>query len=284
MILFKRGAALQAHLQEQRQQGKSIGFVPTMGALHNGHASLLQTARSGNDLVVCSIFVNPTQFNDPADYNKYPITLERDIEQLHNAETDILYLPSVVDIYPEGTQQLATYDIGFLDTVFEGQYRPGHFQGVSQVMHRLLNVVQPSNLYMGQKDYQQCMVVTRLLEITQLPVRLHTCATLREETGLAMSSRNTRLSAENRTKAALISNTLQRLQQELLPGNTEPTIAKARQTLTEAGFVIDYLALANAQTLEPVVHWDGRINLVALAAMFLGDVRLIDNMLIPARY
>lgn len=282
MILFKQAASLQQYLQSIRQEGGSIGFVPTMGALHKGHLSLLQTAGEENSHVICSIFVNPTQFNDPADFEKYPITLEKDIEMLEQAGVDLLFLPSVLEIYPEGTRDLPTYDIGFLETILEGQYRPGHFQGVCQVMHRLLDIVQAENLYMGQKDYQQCMVVDRLLNLTGINTLLHTCATLREPDGLAMSSRNTRLSPSQRETAVTISAVLQSIQQSIQPGPLASLLESSKQKLELAGFKVDYIALANAHTLELKQHWDGKELLVALAAAYLGDVRLIDNMLIQS--
>src|ERR1700691_4943551 len=190
MILFKRSAHLYRWLNHETVSGKSIGFVPTMGALHEGHISLITISKKETDITVCSIFVNPTQFNDPRDFQKYPITLEKDIALLEQAGTDVLFLPEVEEIYPKGTSGLEHYDLGRIETLLEGQYRPGHFQGVCQVMRRLLDVVRPDDLFMGQKDYQQCMVLQRLLELRGMPTRLHRCPILREPDGLAMSSRN----------------------------------------------------------------------------------------------
>lgn len=282
MILFKQAASLQQYLQSIRQEGGSIGFVPTMGALHKGHLSLLETAGKENSHVICSIFVNPTQFNDPADFEKYPITLEKDIELLEQEGVDLLFLPSVLEIYPNGTRNLPTYDIGFLETILEGQYRPGHFQGVCQVMHRLLDIVQAENLYMGQKDYQQCMVVGRLLQLTGINTRLHTCATLREPDGLAMSSRNARLSLSQRQTAFTISDVLKNIQATIQLGPLSSLLESSKQKLELAGFKVDYIALANARTLELKENWDGMEQLVTLAAAYLGEVRLIDNMLIQS--
>ena len=282
MILFKQVESLQRALDKFRQGGHSIGFVPTMGALHQGHLSLLEAARKENETVICSIFVNPTQFNDPSDFEKYPITLEKDIELLIQSNSNLLFLPYVSEIYPNGTDNLQNYGIGFLETILEGKYRPGHFQGVCQVMHRLLEIVKADNLYMGQKDYQQCMVVKRLLELTRIPTRLHTCPTLRETVGLALSSRNTRLSPAQRSQAVTISLVLKEICETLQPGLTSPLLRAAEQKLENAGFKVDYVALANADNLELLEHWDGQVPVVTLAAAYLGEVRLIDNMLIQS--
>ncbi|MCF1714932.1 pantoate--beta-alanine ligase [Flavihumibacter sp. RY-1] len=282
MILFKQVEPLQQALDKFRQEGRSIGFVPTMGALHQGHLSLLEAARKENETVICSIFVNPTQFNDPSDFEKYPITLEKDIELLIQSNTNLLFLPYVSEIYPNGTGNLPNYSIGFLETILEGKYRPGHFQGVCQVMHRLLEIVKADNLYMGQKDYQQCMVVKRLLELTRIPTRLHTCPTLRETDGLAMSSRNTRLLPAQRAQAVTISQVLKEICVTLQPGLTSLLLQAAEQKLEKAGFKVDYVALANADNLDLLDHWDGQQPVVALAAAYLDEVRLIDNMLIQS--
>ncbi|RYD35278.1 MAG: hypothetical protein EOP86_08905 [Verrucomicrobiaceae bacterium] len=188
MILFKRATDLREHLEKQRKKGKKIGFAPTMGALHDGHISLVEASRKENDLSAVSIFVNPTQFNDPADYAKYPVTLEKDISLLEAAGCDVLFLPPVEEMYPSGQMLKKKYELGYLESLLEGSFRPGHFQAVCQIVHRLLEVVQPDNLYMGQKDYQQCMVVKKLLELTGLgnSVELHISPTLREKSGLAM--------------------------------------------------------------------------------------------------
>jgi pantoate--beta-alanine ligase len=204
MIIFKYASQLAGYLQQQKTAGKVIGFVPTMGALHNGHIALVDQSKKEASLTICSIFVNPTQFNNPNDYQLYPNTIEADIAKLEAAGCDVLFLPAIAEMYPRGTAGLEQYDLGYLETLLEGKYRPGHFQGVCQVMFRLLTMVQPDKLFMGQKDYQQCMVVNRLLQLMQSGTRLITCPTLREPDGLAMSSRNMRLTAEDRQKATTI--------------------------------------------------------------------------------
>ena len=243
MILFKKEKDLRKHLDLRRKEGEKIGFVPTMGALHAGHISLLNDARKDNDVSVVSIFVNPTQFNDPADFEKYPVTIETDIAQLEAAGCDILFLPSVNEIYPTGTSQQQRYDLGYLENLLEGKFRPGHFQGVCMVVHRLLSMVMPDNLYMGQKDYQQCMVIRRLLEITGLEdaISLHISPTLREPDGLAMSSRNMRLKPAERAKAAAIFGALSAIKQQIKPGDVRSLKEQAVNSLAEKGFRHDYI-------------------------------------------
>ena len=204
MIIFKRPGDLHNFLENKRSAQKKIGFAPTMGALHAGHLSLVTEAKKQNDLVVCSIFINPTQFNDPEDFKKYPVTIEKDILLYEASGCDVVFMPLVEDMYPSGTKELTRYDLGFLETVLEGKFRPGHFQGVCQVMHRLLEIVLPDNLYLGQKDYQQCMVIRKLIELIGLEdkIKVNICPTLREKDGLAMSSRNARLLPDERINAA----------------------------------------------------------------------------------
>ena len=245
--------------------------MPTLGALHAGHISLIDISKKSTDLTVCSIFVNPTQFNDPKDFQKYPITLEKDITLLENASTDVLFLPDVSEMYPEGTTNLEHYDLGRLETILEGKYRPGHFQGVCQVMRRLLELVKPNHLFMGQKDYQQCMVVQRLIGLMGWNIHLHPCPIIREPDGLAMSSRNVRLQPDERQRATAIYKALLSLR-----STASPSLAK--KILEEAQFRIDYVEIADAQTLEPVEL--GSAGAVALIAAFQGEIRLIDNMIL----
>jgi pantoate--beta-alanine ligase len=279
MILFKRAGDLAGWLQRQRKAGKEIGFVPTMGALHPGHISLIDISKRSMGITVCSIFVNPTQFNDPGDFQKYPITIEKDIYGLEKAGTDALFLPEPAGIYPGGTKDLEKYALGRLETILEGKYRPGHFQGVCQVVRRLLDIVQPDDLYMGQKDYQQCMVVRRLLDIIGSPTRLHPCPILREADGLAMSSRNMRLTEEERKKAPAIYQALTGLKERWRSGiDQAKSLARARAVLENNGFRMDYVEIADALTLGPVSSPAEQQPAVALIAAFLGEVRLIDNM------
>ena len=281
MIIFKYAADLKRYIQQQKTAGKQIGFVPTMGALHNGHIALIERAAQNSDITVCSIFVNPTQFNNPGDYQLYPNTIEKDILQLEKAGTNALFLPSIKEMYPNGTTGLEHYDLGYLETLLEGKYRPGHFQGVCQVMNRLLTMVQPHKLFMGQKDYQQCMVVSRLLQLMDIPTELITCATIREADGLAMSSRNLRLPPDDRKKAVSIYESLSLIKDQCKKGTAWAAIkTQAEQLLTSRGFKIDYVELADANNLKPADSCGNAEPRVALIAAFLGDVRLIDNMIL----
>lgn len=279
MILFKQSTDLSDWLNKETAAGKSIGFVPTMGALHAGHISLITISKKQADLTVCSIFVNPTQFNDPRDYQKYPITLEKDIALLHAAGADILFLPVVSGLYPDGTNSLEHYELGPLENLLEGKYRPGHFQGVCQVMHRLLSVVRPDHLFMGQKDYQQCMVIQRLLTLMGIPTRLHRCPIVREPDGLAMSSRNLRLTPAQRANAAAIYRALLLLKEQWRVA-PRTTLEAAQTILEKADFHPDYISVADAGTLEPVADPATGKAIVALIAAFQGDIRLIDNMIL----
>jgi len=282
MIIFKKPGALHDFLGKKKNEQKKIGFAPTMGALHAGHISLVNEAKKGNDIVACSIFVNPTQFNDPEDFKKYPVTIEKDVLMFEKAGCDVLFIPSAIDIYPSGTNNLRHYELGFLETVLEGKFRPGHFQGVCQIMHRLLEIVLPHNLYLGQKDYQQCMVIKKLIELIGLDDRIKTniCPTFREKDGLAMSSRNTRLLPNDRVKATTISAALRYIKENIKPGSTERIKNATEEMLLKNGFQIDYVEIADAGTLELIEDWDGKQKIVALAAAFLNNVRLIDNMVI----
>lgn len=283
MILFKKINDLRKWLDSHSKKEDRLGFVPTMGALHNGHLSLISYSKKENEITICSIFVNPTQFNDPKDFEKYPITLEQDITLLEAAGCDVLFLPSVAEMYPQGLKPSQVYDLGFLETVLEGKFRPGHFQGVCMVVHRLLDIVKPDNLYLGQKDYQQCMVIEKLVFLTGMQelIKVNVCPTLRENDGLAMSSRNMRLKEEERKKAVTISRTLTFIKEALKPGSTAALLDKGKAILEAEGFRTDYLEIADAKDLSPVTNWDGHQPLVLLAAAFLNEIRLIDNMLHP---
>lgn len=282
MILFKKENDLRKYLNNHPERQKGAGFVPTMGALHEGHLSLLREAKQANGIAVCSIFINPAQFNEPADYEKYPVTLEKDIFLLETAGCDILFLPSVQEIYPQGAAPGRHYELGYLETILEGRYRPGHFQGVCAAVHRLLSIVRPERLYIGQKDYQQCMVIRRLLELTGLDrqTRVHISPIRREKDGLAMSSRNMRLNEDERKTAPAIYQALLLVKDSLQPGSTKGIKERAIAMLAQKGLKVDYIEIADAGSLEPAGHWDGKQKLVALAAAFLGEVRLIDNMLL----
>jgi pantoate--beta-alanine ligase len=258
-----------------------------MGALHDGHASLIREARGRGRFTICSIFVNPTQFNDPSDYAKYPKTLDKDVLLLESSGVDVLFLPSVAEIYPEGLHLSENYDLGYLETVLEGKYRPGHFQGVCQVVGRLLRIVRPSELFMGQKDYQQCMVLKKFIALERLPVAMIICPTRREPAGLAMSSRNLRLDESQRKSAVELFSTLEFIKSHLRPegpnlfkGDPLPLASLKREAVARLEgkeLRVDYVEIADARDLTLLDAWDGVRPAVALVAAYSGEVRLIDN-------
>lgn len=280
MIIFKNAADIAAYLLNIKEQGNLVGFIPTMGALHPGHISLLHASKKIDSVSVCSIFVNPAQFNDAKDFDHYPVTIENDIDELEKAGCDVLFLPAVSEMYPGGTEHSEKYDLGYLETVLEGQYRPGHFQGVCMAVERLLHIVPADQLYLGQKDYQQCLVIKKLIALRNIKVRINICPTLREADGLAMSSRNIRLSENNRKLASKIYETLSFLKNNCKPGDLTAWKKRAAQNLTDAGLRVDYIEIADADDLTIRDTWDGKTKIVAVAAAYLGDVRLIDNMLL----
>ena len=281
MILFKSSIQLNQYIQKQKDSALSIGFVPTMGALHQGHISLINQSKATCNITVCSIFVNPTQFNDINDFNQYPITIEQDIYMLEMATCDVLFLPTVDDMYPSSFDKSKDYDLGFIETVFEGAYRAGHFNGVCMVVERLLQIVTPNKLFLGQKDYQQCIVLKRLIELMQVHIDLIICPIAREENGLAMSSRNRRLSDAMKDKAKIIYQSFNNIKQAITTINSVQLIDNTKHYLLQNGFdKIDYLSLANAETLEPIDVWNGTTKIVVLVAAFTEGVRLIDNMIL----
>ena len=282
MILFKKATDLRKWVDAQSKKGNSIAFVPTMGALHAGHLSLIDAASKENQVTISSIFVNPTQFNDLKDFEKYPITIEKDIEMLEAAGCNVLFLPSVKEIYPEGIKPEMQYELGYIETILEGKFRPGHFQGVCMVVHRLLDIVQPDNLYLGQKDYQQCMVISKLVELInqQDTIKVNICPTLREKDGLAMSSRNMRLNEDERKLAAIIYRCLSYIKEHTGKQSVNDIKKQTQSMLEEAGLRVDYVEIAEAKHLSPITTWDEKEKAVALIAAFMNEVRLIDNMLL----
>lgn len=281
MILFKKAQSLTEYLQKLKSQNVSAGFVPTMGALHNGHISLIKKAKEICDVVVCSVFVNPVQFNNKTDFEKYPVTIEQDILLLEENKTDILFLPSVEEIYPNGTDKLQHFDLDYLENILEGLYRPGHFQGVCNVMHRLLNIVKPGKLFLGQKDYQQTLVLKKMMQSFHADTKILIEETLREKDGLAMSSRNMRLSNDARKKATAIFKSLQYIKENIAKEDFETLKKSAQKIITDNGFdKIDYIEIANAETLLPEKKFEKNKRIIALAAAFIEDVRLIDNIII----
>ena len=279
MIIIKRTQKIKDLVNKFHLDGKKIGFVPTMGALHDGHISLIKKSKSENSLTICSIYVNPTQFNNVIDLNKYPVTLESDIDKLEVAACDVLFLPSTDEMYLNDEVN-EHYDLGMLEHILEGKYRPGHFQGVCTIVDKLLKSIKPNTLYLGKKDYQQCMVINKMITDKKYEVKLEICDTIREPAGLAMSSRNLRLNEVERIDALKIIETLKNIKKDIKPGNLEEIKIKATKYLTKNGYKVDYTEIADAATLEIVSDWDGKTKLVALVAAYLNNVRLIDNIIL----
>jgi len=253
--------------------------VPTMGALHEGHISLIEESKKRSAITVCSIFVNPTQFNNPDDFKKYPITREQDILMLEENRCDVLFLPDEKEIYPDKASKEKRFDLGFIETVLEGKYRPGHFQGVCLIMDKLLDIVKPDLLFLGQKDFQQCLVIKKLIEIKEAPVKVVVCPIIREPDGLAMSSRNTRLSEEERQRAPKLYRALQSIRKDLNSSNFDDLRKAAIEELEKKSFKVDYLELASKDNLKKA-HLSAHEPFVLLIAAFIGDVRLIDNLIV----
>ncbi|WP_419700826.1 pantoate--beta-alanine ligase [Mucilaginibacter sp. NFX135] len=259
------------------KQGKIVGFVPTMGALHQGHISLIKQAQQNSDEVICSIFVNPTQFNDPKDLEKYPRPIAADIAMLEQAGCDVLFNPVVNEMYDDNEKW--HLDIGDLEHLLEGKFRPGHYQGVTQVVNKLFNIVKPDLAFFGQKDYQQFLVISKMVDLLHMPVQLVMCPIQRETDGLAMSSRNIHLTPYDREHALVLSKTLNWVKTNFDAGDI-PTIKQQAEAMisNEPGIELEYLEIVDGKTLYTATA-DTK-NIVALVAARAGKTRLIDNMLI----
>jgi len=280
MLIFKKVADLQAWLNAERSKGRIVGFAPTMGALHDGHLELIRMAKRDGCLAVASIFVNPTQFNDPKDLEKYPRLPEKDAALLLGADCDALFMPPVEEVYPPGVDLTIELDFRQLDKVMEGVFRPGHFKGMATVVHRLLDIVQPQHLYMGQKDFQQLSIVRDMIRQLQMPVELVMCPTVRHADGVAMSSRNMRLTPEMRATAPVIHQTLQWAKTEFEKRPAEEVQAEAMRRLAAAGLKPEYFDIVDGVSLLPVRNWADSDFVVACVAAFAGEVRLIDNLVL----
>lgn len=264
-------------LDHPRVAKQSIGFVPTMGALHEGHLSLVKQCKGQNDVTVVSIFVNPTQFNDKNDLKNYPRMPERDTAMLREAGCDVVFMPGEQEMYPEpDTRQ---FDFGALARVMEGVHRPGHFNGVAQVVTRLFDMVKPHRAYFGQKDFQQLAVIRKVVKDLQLPVEIVACAIVREADGLAMSSRNMLLSPDQRTHAVLISRTLFRARDIAGARSVEEVKDFVTKTLNADPFLdTEYFEICNDTTLQPVLSWNDAGGKTGCVAVRVGKIRLIDNV------
>ena len=277
MKVLKSKKTLIDYIERQREMGKKIGFAPTMGALHEGHLSLYKAAKKENDEVISSIFVNPTQFNNPDDFQKYPKTLEKDLELLEKAGVDAVYVPNVEEMYPDGLNS-KKYDFDGLENEMEGKYRPGHFDGVGTIVEELFRQVQPHNAYFGEKDYQQLAIIKKMVEKTKLPVKIHGVPTLREEDGLAMSSRNVRLTETQRKEATIIYETLTKVKEWFKVISLEEIKQKVTDIFRNSNFELEYFVIADEKTLKETDFFYKDKNYRAFIVAYAGDVRLIDNM------
>lgn len=280
MRIYTRKSELQEYIQKEKQNGKSIGFVPTMGALHAGHMSLVQHIRPLCDILVCSIFVNPTQFNDPKDLEKYPVTTDADISLLTEHGCDVVFLPNKEEMYPPN-EETWSLDLGPIESIWEGEHRPGHFQGVAQIVNKLFDLVQPDRACFGQKDFQQVMVIKKLIELKELPIHLDICPTKRDENGLALSSRNQNLSEEGGQKASRIYKALSYIQGAIHKEDVRFLLKKATEIIEEDGDLkIEYLSICETENLKEVDSIQVAQEYVILVAAWLEGVRLIDNKMI----
>ena len=277
MKVLKSKKTLIDYVERQREMGKKIGFAPTMGALHQGHLSLYKAAKKENDEVISSIFVNPTQFNNPDDFQKYPKTLEKDLELLEKAGVDAVYVPNVEEMYPDGLNS-KKYDFDGLENEMEGKYRPGHFDGVGTIVEELFRQVQPHNAYFGEKDYQQLAIIKKMVEKTKLPVKIHEVPTLREEDGLAMSSRNVRLTETQRKEATIIYETLTKVKEWFKVISLEEIKQKVTDIFRNSNFELEYFVIADEETLKEANAIDEDKEYRAFIVAYADTVRLIDNM------
>jgi pantoate--beta-alanine ligase len=279
MLIFSKKAELNQHLIQKRSANSSVGFVPTMGALHEGHLSLLKKSLENNNISVISIFVNPTQFNNPEDLLKYPRTLDADVEKIKSvSDSIIVYAPTVEDIY-EGNTTSQHYNFDGLEHKMEGKFRPGHFDGVGTVVKRLFEIVQPNNAYFGEKDFQQLQIVKKLVEKEKIPVTIIGCPIFREKNGLAMSSRNERLTQEERSRASIIYKTIKKAQ-SLFGTKSAKEVSEfvTKAFLNNSTFELEYFEIADEATLLPCKRKSKNKKYRAFIAVFVNKIRLIDTI------
>ena len=278
MILAKTKKELQEHLNTLRSKG-NIGFVPTMGALHQGHLSLVKKAAADNPVVVASIFVNPTQFNNTNDLNSYPRNPEADLSLLETTDCNLVFIPEVLEIYPEPDPR--KFNFAYMEKVMEGKHRPGHFNGVAQVVSKLFEMVKPNRAYFGLKDFQQLAIIQRMVQMLKIPVEIVPCPTIREESGLAMSSRNELLSKEERENAALIFRILTRSQNLTGEKSVRELEIWVKETINKNPFLnVEYFKIVEFESLHPVKSWSDKGKKIGCIAVFCGKIRLIDNIVL----
>lgn len=278
MKILENRQELAQYILEAKNKGLKIGFAPTMGALHQGHLSLYERARQENDLVISSIFVNPTQFNNATDLEKYPRTIEKDIKLLEQTQNvDAVYIPQNQDIYPNGLER-KTYDFDGLENEMEGKFRAGHFDGVGTVVEELFQQIMPDNAYFGEKDFQQLLIIKKLVEKLKLTINIIGMPIFREKNGLAMSSRNMRLTPKDRENAKLIFETLTQANQMFRKSNTTDIQQFVKKTFEKSDFQLEYFTIADETTLKEAHEIEQEKNYRAFIAVIVSGVRLIDNL------
>lgn len=277
MLVLEKVSEIQSYSSSQKNEG-TVGFVPTMGALHEGHLTLIKKAKQENRVVVASIFVNPTQFNDPKDLQNYPRTLEKDLEKLTIAGCDAAFVPTVSEMYPQGSP-LKNYDFGYLETVMEGALRPGHFKGVAVIVEKLFRAVLPNQAYFGKKDYQQLTIIRELVKRENLPIEIIPCEIVREEDGLAMSSRNIRLTAEERKEAPIIYQTLIKAREMWGHSSINDLKEYVKNSIKNSRyFTLEYFEIVDAYTLRNISSLDKNHAAIGCIAVSASNVRLLDNV------
>jgi pantoate--beta-alanine ligase len=268
---------LENQLQGYRHKGETIGLVPTMGALHQGHASLVERCVADNKISIVSLFVNPTQFNNKEDLKHYPRTPEKDHELLERLGVDYVFSPSVEEMYPEEDKRV--FDFGQLDKVMEGEFRPGHFNGVAQIVSKLFDIVKPDNAYFGEKDFQQLAIVKDMVRQLQMPVNIIGMSIVRESSGLAMSSRNQRLSEEQKKNASEVYKVLNESKHMIDKFIPYELINYVSESINKvSGLKVEYFQIVDGDNLQPVTSWSDSDYIVGCIALFCGEVRLIDNI------
>lgn len=277
MIILRNQSEAQMLINELKKQKRSIGFVPTMGALHQGHISLVEQAKAQNDFILVSIFVNPTQFNNSEDLEKYPRTEAEDTFLLEKAGVDAVFIPSVEDMYPQGANS-QSFQLNGLENQMEGKFRPGHFDGVGTIVNRFFEIIQPTKAYFGEKDFQQLRIIQQMVENLNLDLEIVPVAIKREEDGLAMSSRNKRLTEEMRSESPIIYQILQKAKDFLVNNSIEATKKMVEKEFATTNLELEYFEIADENTLESVSEFDSSHNIRAFIAVFAGEIRLIDNL------
>ncbi|WP_232468275.1 pantoate--beta-alanine ligase [Alkalitalea saponilacus] len=278
MEIVESSEQLSGIINNVKAQGKTVGFVPTMGALHQGHISLVNKAAETCDFVLVSVFVNPTQFNNPDDLERYPRDLAKDLHLLKDTGCELVFAPTVKEIYPKPDTRI--FDFGNLDKVMEGEHRPGHFNGVAQVVSRLFDITQPDYAFFGEKDFQQLAVIRAMVRQENFDVKIVPCPTIREEDGLAMSSRNLLLTPQQRKKAPIIARTLFESCNFVNAKSIDKTIEYVINSINrEEELKVEYFEIADADTLLPIKNWKESEHIVGCIAVFAGEIRLIDNVI-----